>query len=168
VDEQDTVNHLAELEISPAWPAQAMTPFPQAPALFSSLVPTRLNANHSQNDIETSSQLVDLQTYHLPTQSVGHGSSSGDTNLTGFPNSNAIFTPTTRNCPATHCNYVAPRRDLNRHLWTNHSDYARENGIPKEEDICEQCGYRSRKDRVKRHKDSKNHWEKERGPELDG
>ncbi|KAK3299521.1 uncharacterized protein B0H64DRAFT_316477 [Chaetomium fimeti] len=50
----------------------------------------------------------------------------------------------------------AENKDLNRHMWTHHSDEARRRGLPKEEDWCS-CGYSGRKDNVKRHKDTLGH-----------
>ncbi|KAK4120548.1 hypothetical protein N657DRAFT_649046 [Parathielavia appendiculata] len=52
----------------------------------------------------------------------------------------------------------AVAKDLNRHMWTHHPDEARRRGVPKEEDRCLVCGYTGRKDNVKRHRDTKNHW----------
>ena len=49
-------------------------------------------------------------------------------------------------------------KDLNRHMWANHREAARELGVPKEEALCEVCGYWGRKDNVKRHKDTLGHW----------
>lgn len=52
----------------------------------------------------------------------------------------------------------AQNRDVNRHLWSTHATYARLNDIPREEDYCGKCNYHGRKDNVKRHKDTQNHW----------
>ncbi|KAK4167029.1 hypothetical protein QBC43DRAFT_12364 [Cladorrhinum sp. PSN259] len=54
----------------------------------------------------------------------------------------------------------AENKDLHRHLWSHHNNYARANNIPKDEEICDYpgCDYKGRKDNVKRHKDSKGHW----------
>ncbi|KAH6845684.1 hypothetical protein B0I37DRAFT_435031 [Chaetomium sp. MPI-CAGE-AT-0009] len=50
----------------------------------------------------------------------------------------------------------AENKDLNRHMWANHPDEARERNVPKEWDQC-YCGYSGRKDNVKRHKDTLGH-----------
>ncbi|KAL2139880.1 hypothetical protein VTI28DRAFT_4538 [Corynascus sepedonium] len=52
----------------------------------------------------------------------------------------------------------AETKDLYRHMWAHHSDEARAQGLPKEEDICLRCGYTGRRDNVKRHKDNLGHW----------
>ncbi|KAK4464423.1 hypothetical protein QBC42DRAFT_45780 [Cladorrhinum samala] len=66
-----------------------------------------------------------------------------------------------RRCPIRGCQAGSGEtRDLNRHLWTNHREYARENNVPKEEIPCDfpGCDYKGRKDNVKRHKDTHGHW----------
>ncbi|KAK4464422.1 hypothetical protein QBC42DRAFT_45754 [Cladorrhinum samala] len=49
-------------------------------------------------------------------------------------------------------------KDLYRHLWVRHPDFARENNIPQERGRCEVCGYSSiRLDNLVRHKRMKRH-----------
>lgn len=43
------------------------------------------------------------------------------------------------------------KRNLTRHLWTNHREYARQNGIPTEDEICQVCGSTMRRDNLRRH-----------------
>ncbi|KAK4187667.1 hypothetical protein QBC35DRAFT_384428 [Podospora australis] len=67
-----------------------------------------------------------------------------------------------RQCPFTNCTWPggAETKDLNRHLWTNHRDYAQQNDIKREEKPCgfPGCNYYGRKDNLKRHRDTKGHW----------
>ncbi|KAK0710561.1 hypothetical protein B0T21DRAFT_268771, partial [Apiosordaria backusii] len=65
-----------------------------------------------------------------------------------------------RKCPIETCEGGgAESKDLHRHIWAHHSDYARENNIPKVDDMCgfPGCEYHGRKDNLKRHRDSHNH-----------
>ncbi|KAK0666627.1 hypothetical protein QBC41DRAFT_148058 [Cercophora samala] len=64
-------------------------------------------------------------------------------------------------CPFAGCNGSgAENKDLNRHLWAKHPDYARQEGIPRVEQPCgwPGCNYYGRTDNLKRHRDSHNHW----------
>ncbi|KAK3997839.1 hypothetical protein QBC44DRAFT_46142 [Cladorrhinum sp. PSN332] len=49
----------------------------------------------------------------------------------------------------------AERKDLHRHYWTNHPDYARGNNIPNDRMECPFCTYKSRSDNVLRHIEKK-------------
>jgi hypothetical protein len=46
---------------------------------------------------------------------------------------------------------AAERKDLNRHFWVWHREYARENGIPSDHVECPECGEETRSDNLKRH-----------------
>jgi hypothetical protein len=50
---------------------------------------------------------------------------------------------------------AAERKDLNRHFWVWHKEYARENGIPSDNVECPDCGEETRSDNLKRHKTRK-------------
>ncbi|CAP62122.1 uncharacterized protein PODANS_5_50 [Podospora anserina S mat+] len=66
-----------------------------------------------------------------------------------------------RQCPFRDCEGGgAETKDLNRHLWTHHPEYASAENIPKDEEWCgfQGCGYHGRRDNVKRHRDNHNHW----------
>ncbi|VBB80965.1 Putative protein of unknown function [Podospora comata] len=66
-----------------------------------------------------------------------------------------------RQCPFLDCKGGgAETKDLNRHLWTHHPEYASAENIPKDEEWCgfQGCGYHGRRDNLKRHRDSHNHW----------
>ncbi|KAL2177370.1 uncharacterized protein P884DRAFT_200190 [Thermothelomyces heterothallicus CBS 202.75] len=52
---------------------------------------------------------------------------------------------------------VAENKDLNRHMWVHHSNEARDWGVPREDDSCLTCGYSSRRDNVKRHRETLDH-----------
>jgi hypothetical protein len=52
----------------------------------------------------------------------------------------------------------AENKDLFRHMWTHHPDEARDRGVPREDDECPVCGYSGRRDNVKRHRDTHNHY----------
>lgn len=52
---------------------------------------------------------------------------------------------------------VAQPKDLHRHYWTKHRAYAEQNNIPKDQKTCEECGYTSRSDNVKRHQRDQQH-----------
>lgn len=47
---------------------------------------------------------------------------------------------------------TAERRDLNRHFWAHHEEYARAHSIPRDRRVCPDCGQRSRGDNLSRHK----------------
>lgn len=51
------------------------------------------------------------------------------------------------------CDYLgADKKELHRHYWVSHKEYARVNKIPDPSGTCEACGkYFSRKDRIPRH-----------------
>ncbi|KLP15232.1 uncharacterized protein LW94_2189 [Fusarium fujikuroi] len=51
------------------------------------------------------------------------------------------------------CDYLgADKKELHRHYWVSHKEYARANKIPDPSGTCEACGkYFSRKDRIPRH-----------------
>ncbi|QGI64204.1 hypothetical protein CEK26_008158 [Fusarium fujikuroi] len=51
------------------------------------------------------------------------------------------------------CDYLgADKKELHRHYWVSHKEYARANQIPDPSGTCEACGkYFSRKDRIPRH-----------------
>lgn len=51
---------------------------------------------------------------------------------------------------------VARPKDLNRHYWVKHQEYAEEKKIPKDQKKCE-CGYKGRSDHVTRHRRLKKH-----------
>ncbi|KAK4173524.1 hypothetical protein QBC36DRAFT_55646 [Triangularia setosa] len=66
-----------------------------------------------------------------------------------------------RKCPIKDCDGGgAETKDLHRHLWAKHSDYAREKNIPRVEQPCgwPGCDYHGRTDNLKRHRDNHNHW----------
>ncbi|KAK4664085.1 uncharacterized protein QC763_500050 [Podospora pseudopauciseta] len=66
-----------------------------------------------------------------------------------------------RQCPFVDCEGGgAETKDLHRHLWTHHPEYASAENIPKDEEWCgfQGCGYHGRRDNVKRHRDNHNHW----------
>lgn len=52
-----------------------------------------------------------------------------------------------------NCDYLgADKKDLHRHYWVSHKEYARANKIPDPSGTCKACGnYFSRKDRIPRH-----------------
>jgi hypothetical protein len=58
-------------------------------------------------------------------------------------------------CPVRGCQHAdAENRDLNRHCWTYHKEYAKKKDLPKVDALCESCGkHFTRKDNLKRHKD---------------
>jgi len=49
----------------------------------------------------------------------------------------------------------AERKDLNRHLWVHHKDFARKNNIPSDMIACPDCGEQTRSDNLKRHRTRK-------------
>ncbi|KAK4656325.1 hypothetical protein QC762_310335 [Podospora pseudocomata] len=55
-------------------------------------------------------------------------------------------------CPVCAIN-CGETRARNRHIWAEHSEYAKENDIPSEQEACPfpGCRYRGRKDNVPRH-----------------
>jgi len=59
-----------------------------------------------------------------------------------------------RKCPIKDCRYrgAAEYKDIYRHLWAHHENYAREHGVKRDLDRCEVCDYYGRRDNVKRHK----------------
>ncbi|KAK4204539.1 hypothetical protein QBC40DRAFT_303420 [Triangularia verruculosa] len=66
-----------------------------------------------------------------------------------------------RKCPIEGCKGGgAETKDLHRHLWANHPDYARENDIPRVDQPCgwPGCDYYGRTDNLKRHRDNHQHW----------
>lgn len=62
-------------------------------------------------------------------------------------------------CKASdHCDHrTAEPRDMNRHYWSTHKEYARRHNIPGDEEYpCSKCGeIFTRADNLKRHKDNK-------------
>ncbi|RKK79872.1 hypothetical protein BFJ69_g4689 [Fusarium oxysporum] len=52
-----------------------------------------------------------------------------------------------------NCDYLgADKKDLHRHYWVSHKEYARANKIPDPSGTCKACGnYFSRKDHIPRH-----------------
>ncbi|KAH8589270.1 hypothetical protein B0O99DRAFT_600067 [Bisporella sp. PMI_857] len=54
-------------------------------------------------------------------------------------------------CAVCQSSGAAEKKDLHRHYWVHHPEYARENGIPKEEKTCPDCGHTGRSDNIKRH-----------------
>ncbi|KAL7768275.1 hypothetical protein ACKLNR_002576 [Fusarium oxysporum f. sp. zingiberi] len=52
-----------------------------------------------------------------------------------------------------NCDYLgADKKELHRHYWVSHKEYARANKIPDPSGTCKACGeYFSRKDRIPRH-----------------
>lgn len=55
-----------------------------------------------------------------------------------------------RGCPQANKRHRS-RRDLNRHIWAKHEEYAVKHRIPEETDTCDVCGAEGRKDNIKRH-----------------
>jgi len=53
---------------------------------------------------------------------------------------------------------TAERKDLHRHFWAHHEDYARANGIREDIRVCPDCGLRTRSDNMSRHRRRK-HWD---------
>ncbi|KAK4178811.1 hypothetical protein QBC36DRAFT_181783 [Triangularia setosa] len=55
-------------------------------------------------------------------------------------------------CPVCNDN-CGETRARNRHIWTDHREYAEQNNIPSEQEACPfpGCRYRGRKDNVPRH-----------------
>jgi hypothetical protein len=48
--------------------------------------------------------------------------------------------------------YAGERKDLHRHIWVYHEEYAKGNNIPDPRGECQACGKSfSRKDRISRH-----------------
>lgn len=58
-------------------------------------------------------------------------------------------------CPVNYCpqskKVHRSKRDLRRHIWIKHKDYAIEQKVPVESKTCDLCGMVSRKDNLKRH-----------------
>lgn len=58
-------------------------------------------------------------------------------------------------CPISSCAHAKrlarSRRDLHRHIWAHHEDYAIKNSIQPESEICPICKTVGRKDNVRRH-----------------
>ncbi|KAK0668906.1 hypothetical protein QBC41DRAFT_275778 [Cercophora samala] len=75
-------------------------------------------------------------------------------------------------CPVEGCSTImAESKDLDRHLWSRHPDYARGNNMPDNKNSMEcgwpGCSYRGRLANLKRHKDNKQHWEHPGDGEVD-
>ncbi|CZR61728.1 uncharacterized protein PAC_11625 [Phialocephala subalpina] len=47
---------------------------------------------------------------------------------------------------------TAERKDLHRHFWAHHEEYAQANSTPDDRRVCPDCGQRSRSDNLSRHK----------------
>ncbi|KAK4679997.1 hypothetical protein QC764_0040510 [Podospora pseudoanserina] len=66
-------------------------------------------------------------------------------------------------CPVEGCTTSkSEEKDISRHIWTYHPDYAQENNISDTDRV--ECGWpgcwwRGRRDNLKRHKDTMKHWE---------
>jgi hypothetical protein len=60
-----------------------------------------------------------------------------------------------RECQICKVGVGAETKDLNRHMWTHHPNEASENDLPRQDERCEECDYKGRKDNLKRHKDKK-------------
>jgi len=55
-------------------------------------------------------------------------------------------------CKCSLCSYsTAQRKDLDRHYWTTHENYAREHNIPDDKIGCPYCRERGRSDNIRRH-----------------
>ncbi|KAK4210889.1 hypothetical protein QBC37DRAFT_24079, partial [Rhypophila decipiens] len=56
-------------------------------------------------------------------------------------------------CTVPGCEWPggAEKKDLDRHMWTNHSTTAREQKVKKDEKVCPHCAYKGRGDNVARH-----------------
>jgi hypothetical protein len=52
---------------------------------------------------------------------------------------------------------AAQKREVNRHLWAKHPDYAQSNNIPRERATCLECEYEGRRDNVRRHRQDQHH-----------
>jgi hypothetical protein len=52
-----------------------------------------------------------------------------------------------------YCDHrTADQRDMDRHYWASHRNYAREHGIPNPEGVCPDCGTKfTRSDNMTRH-----------------
>ncbi|KAH7003153.1 hypothetical protein EDB82DRAFT_6728 [Fusarium venenatum] len=52
-----------------------------------------------------------------------------------------------------HCVFTgADKKELHRHYWSSHKDWAKTNNIPKQGGNCKSCGkYFTRKDHIPRH-----------------
>jgi len=56
-------------------------------------------------------------------------------------------------CPRSEFKGVAQNKDLYRHYWIKHPEWAAANNIPKEEATCPRCGKTKRSDNIKRHRE---------------
>lgn len=51
------------------------------------------------------------------------------------------------------CSFAtAEKKDLHRHFWSKHKEYALANNTPRDRGVCPDCGHRSRSDNLSRHK----------------
>ncbi|PMD17210.1 hypothetical protein NA56DRAFT_752560 [Hyaloscypha hepaticicola] len=60
-------------------------------------------------------------------------------------------------CPDGDYGGAAERKELNRHFWVYHAEYAESHNIPKEWGTCDDCGKECRSDNLTRHQKKAKH-----------